>query len=118
MIVYRIEDDQHMGPYYRPNGSYEEIHGAVDYGRHPPASEDSIKVLHGYLFGFETIDQLRAWFNQGELRRLYNMGFYAVSYKTSEIHKGGKQCAFRGTFLAILPWSQLVSGNVKQCIST
>lgn len=63
-------------------------------GEHWPC----LKKQHEYRFGFESIEQLKAWFDADELERMFSLGFEIVavkSYKCQRIILGQKQVIFR-----------------------
>lgn len=98
-IVYRIEDESGLGPYWNGPG-YCATHGSseTDDTRHPAPCDDGLDpYFGGVLFGFTSMEKLRAWFDTSVRSRLYRRGYKCAVYEVADIDIGesGKQCTFR-----------------------
>lgn len=97
--IYRIQDAQGRGP-YKPG----ETELWKDEDRDHPAAPSVNQMLamrrrapkgHYMGFGFESMDQLRAWFSEGEIARLYYRGYSIVKMGvTGFLMRESTQCAF------------------------
>lgn len=106
--VFRVETAEGLGPYRNAvtecpgkNASY--LTG--DWEAHPLPTEDGIdryELTPYHLFGFESLDALRAWFfrKRRDAELMAAKGLLVVSYRLSERHvlKGMRQLAFRRDF--------------------
>lgn len=52
-------------------------------------------ALRDYHFGFNSIDQLKRWFNESARDRLFVSGYYVAIYEVTEYHEGETQCVFK-----------------------
>jgi hypothetical protein len=108
MLVYRVEDSEHGGPY---NGSMkgsvrcELVHLFACMGdhemRHPTPYEDipgwrDVTGRERFHFGFASLEQLRAWFSEHERSTLRRLGFGVAVYNVEPEHAltGMRQVAF------------------------
>lgn len=108
MFVYRIENKEGEGPYYRTDSSRWcfDPHTA-ETGRPGPYDDEGLseywtdmrlKISKTYQFGFASLHQLCAWFTDAELKRLRSLGFEVVKYEMDQIEAlviGSKQAMFR-----------------------
>lgn len=108
MIVYRIEKEDGVGPYFSRNYkdlvdengmTMLEYHGG-DYINHPCPPEDGIRDIEPEEFcGFESMDALNDWFEDW-IPILIEAGYKIVTYdvSTSFVRFGKKQLVFNKDF--------------------
>lgn len=113
MIIYRIEHKIYgMGPYSTRNLPREnkkklaelyDKHGACfAYNAYHPRP---INVKRGYYFGFESIDDLKKWFNRaGMLIRYHKLGYVCRIYQVDEKYIENLYCqlSFNKTYAKCL----------------
>lgn len=113
--VYRVEHEIYQnekvyaGP-YSPSG----INIADDWAdpensghgdpNHPSPYKDTILKEHPlvmdftfsntYVFGFNSLDQLKQWFSETEITRLRNLQYVVAEYVSEDIIVGDKQILF------------------------
>lgn len=116
MIVYRVENSEGLGP-YRGHGWHPTRH--MDKVTHPNPNWDEgmVEEWHRrvgnhydsqYVFGFESMDQLNAWFNDQEMSDLMVFGYSIVAFEVadSDVIIGRKQLAFVRATAKILEFTQ------------
>lgn len=100
VIIYRIENDNHIGP-YRSYNNFLDIRSSEC---HPTPFDDFKEIwMHLlftnqyklYKFGFKDMEQLNNWFTDIELDNLYNEGFKIVTYKSSHYYISDRQAIFK-----------------------
>ena len=113
--IYRIQDREGRGP-YKPGETelWQDKEGEALPPLPIPAIlkfRRSIPKDHHMGFGFQSMEQLRNWFSDGEISRLYYRGFQIVSMgATGILMKDGKQVLFHRRFPfnegceAVKPW--------------
>jgi len=103
MKVWRVENAFGAGPYGFPSGPAVWAENPDDHENmrtHPTPSYDNMVdwEIHpdrdAYLFGFASLEDLRNWFSDTDLDRLYDLGFSIVQRETSDVLYGGHQVAF------------------------
>ena len=106
MVIFRIENEQKLGPYY---ATYDSKWQTKDHGeskKTPGPSADKIQntnkplnsiLKNSHLFGFKSLEQLKKWFSKKELKNLHNKGFLLAEIQcaTKYIRLGGKQLVFK-----------------------
>jgi len=100
MKVYRVEHWKYSeGPYMNGLGEWQSYstkpHNA-DYGR-PGPENDGLGYLDSmWLYGFESLGQLKRWFEKGERVGLHEEGFVVRVYDVPKAHvkRGKKQVVF------------------------
>lgn len=112
--VWRVENQDGQGPYNAEvaedlgGGSLQDYWTDREHNSttHPsPLHDEGFDELdleniygEGYgsrLFGFESIQQLKKWFNDKELKQLKELGFDVVKRKASDIWSSGRQVFFK-----------------------
>lgn len=95
MLVYRVER-RGKGPY--KNGACERIGlNGVNTDRQPTPDSDGISFRYGrHKCGFESLEQLNAWFDAREKAKLHKHGYYVSVLKCpdSRVLLGRKQIMF------------------------
>jgi hypothetical protein len=100
-LVYRVEDQNHHGPYH--NTHYESLMSCCRVIRrhinikHPTPREDSYinRYMEDYeRCGFKDLQQFRDWFNLRDRRLLHSLGFILAVYDAKEIKLGEYQVIF------------------------
>ena len=83
MIVYRIEKENNIGPYRvsdnwtnRNHASKSHPNMFVDYF---DLYADMVK-LSDYYFGFDSLEKVYDWFDEFELKKLKDIGFFISVY--------------------------------------
>ena len=109
MLVFRIEDAESHGPYVNFGINQEdwcsEFHKAPR--RPSPLCDEGMReqwlcimgdffIDRSYIFGFTSYNQIMSWFDDAELIKLHEFGFYISTYKVPycNIIESSKQCAF------------------------
>lgn len=107
-LVWRIENQNGEGP-YRCTNVYQHqwvmTHHTEDYGRPSPMKDGELWYFwkthpkaHEFLFGFESIEQLKKWFwDYSELCKLRELGFRIALRPTDTVFYGKEQCIFLPT---------------------
>lgn len=108
--IYRVESAEGYGPYNTdqyPWGHYSDMYDlmkAVNLGSaHPMPAGDGIEMRPDFIddrFGFESCDQLRAWFDARTLAGIARFGYQPYAYEVPDglIVKGGHQLVFDAAF--------------------
>lgn len=98
--VWRIEDRGGNGPYVNTWGEWQSEAHNEETGR-PGPEDDGISWRadgcgDGYLFGFESLEKLEAWFTPGEIAALAKGGFSIRHYRVPDncVVYGDRQCVF------------------------
>lgn len=102
MIIYRVEDANHIGPYiYRRNNAESDLGNVMglyyDSDRHPAPSDDiGMMVSAEMRFGFNSLEQLDDWFN-GAYDAFAASGFHIAVYDVPllSVYSGTQQVMFR-----------------------
>ena len=106
--IYRIENEKGVGPYRGgdPLDMAESFRHTSRCGRPTPCMDKDFKAwwnIKGFYeawrwsFGFKSIDQLRRWFSDKEIKELEKHGFYVVAiprFMIDRIKVGSKQVIF------------------------
>lgn len=81
MLIYRIEDNSHTGPYRSKLWDYS-VHGSKEFPGNK--NETLYEVLHNmfteeeykqFLCGFENEEQMLNWFSEDNIYKLLEIGF-------------------------------------------
>jgi hypothetical protein len=106
--VYRVQNPRTgLGPYQMFNDSWTDRRH--DAPTHPIPRDDrglsrawrylcESKSWNDFVFGFESMDSLTAWFDKTELERLHALGFKIIEIDVSQIEAiaiGDKQLAYK-----------------------
>lgn len=105
MKVYRVENDEFIGPYTGDvdgMGGLRERQPLPDYDFAVPPGEE-------YLYAFTTMTQLLDWFTEDQLHILevWEFNVVQITVPTAHVRVGGKQCAFVGEHAGqrrVIPW--------------
>ena len=100
-LVYRVEDQNHIGPYR--NAYYETLLSCRRVIRrhtnnhHPTPIED--RYIDRFIedcerCGFKDLQQFRNWFNLRDRRLLHSLGFILAVYEVRKITRGEYQVIF------------------------
>lgn len=110
MKVYRLENAQGIGPYHAMLFQWDKWtnrnHGTIPEA--PGPCEDGIGIAlneyKSFKFGFSSLTQLHQWFNDYELEKLAELGFYLGVYEIDAncVRSGKKQIAYRSEFAVLL----------------
>jgi hypothetical protein len=103
MKVYRIEDKNGIGP-YSIYWEWQDVNHFIKINRHPfPIDEgimiNSLQIAYGIdkpVCGFNSLDQLKDWFSNDEITKLFGLGYYIFFYEIEEefIFQGKRQLVF------------------------
>ena len=87
MVIFRIENEQKLGPYY---ATYDSKWQTKDHDKHPSTPGPNRDILKNcknntplsttfnediHKFGFKSLWQLKRWFNKQERLNLFHAGF-------------------------------------------
>lgn len=94
MIIYRIEHNDGIGPYFKQAGQWCEQNHCNDF--HPSPEMEGLPLDYDYYCGFKNKKSLTKWFNSKELKNLKELGFKLVKYKVHPkyVHVGKYQVIF------------------------
>lgn len=111
--VYRVEHkdfengNAFAGPYSASgiNNASDWADFSSDHGddNHPPPDKDLLLKTHNiiknknfddYFFGFNSLDQLKLWFSNTELKRLFDLNYVIAEYISDTVIEGEKQVLF------------------------
>ena len=99
MLVYRIEGENGMGPYW--DSPIREMGAKHSKGNsHPNPTEEDLDISSSFFCGFPTLDPMKVWF-KGWRSKMNKMGFRLKVYEIPHIHVqiGDKQLVFEKEFV-------------------
>lgn len=104
ITIYRIENENGLGPYYGNTfGPLERMIFKHNMSDLHPGSEDFVlesepENIEQYVFGFQTLEQLKSWF-EGFISEVEYLGYKIVQFQIDEskiiVGKSGRQIIFR-----------------------
>lgn len=99
MIIFRVENDDGIGPYHGNMGDWCDGSHNQMTGR-PMPYEDNLDMNGlgwNHRFGFDSMTKLLEWFSPIELRRLYTLGWRVVTFHVpdDQVRIGCKQVVFK-----------------------
>lgn len=103
MRVFRVEDDDHLGPYRVQSKWYERFASRYenDFNRYPTPAREGLEGIYfhdnagDWLCGFASLAKLHAWFGP-HLKDLRKHGYRVVEYEVAgrHVNAGKKQVIF------------------------
>lgn len=95
---------EELRSYVRNNKLFNFSHEECNMNTHPsPTCDQKLmdsllanneRVIRGYTFGFESVEQLKNWFSKNARTRLHLQGYYVSIYEVEQAHVGETQCIF------------------------
>lgn len=105
--VFRIENKLGLGPYY---GIYPVLWMDKDHSKRVPKAihddlhkyskeidiwlENPDNYIEDLFYGFKTVDELKLWFSEEELHKLFNLGFSIVEVSPKHVFNLENQIVF------------------------
>ena len=83
---YRVcSEDDKQGLWYKPNGEFIGlIHDQFDFCKNHDLKMDYDPELVGYLSATDDYDTLMQWFDEEDIRKLQEFGFYIFEYEVTD----------------------------------